>query len=109
METKKYREILIFVAGTTPQIITETLYGLIVGKKPPMIPDEVYILTTESGKRRIQEELVHKGWLAGFQKEFGLAAIPFVEKNIVVLTDSRGQPLARLRGFNSLDKLFNFF
>ena len=47
METKKYREILIFVAGTTPQIITETLYGLIVGKKPPVIPDELYILTTK--------------------------------------------------------------
>jgi CRISPR-associated protein (TIGR02584 family) len=28
MDTKKYREILIFVAGATPQIITETLYGL---------------------------------------------------------------------------------
>jgi CRISPR-associated protein (TIGR02584 family) len=97
METKKYREILIFVAGTTPQIITETLYGLMVGKKPPVIPDEVYILTTESGKRRIQEELVHKGRLAGFQKEFGLHSIPLDEKNIIVLTDSRGQPLDDIR------------
>jgi CRISPR-associated protein Csx14 len=97
METKKYREILIFVAGTTPQIITETLYGLMVGKKPPVIPDEVYILTTESGKRRIQEELVNKGRLAGFQKEFGLRAIPFDEGNIIVLTDSRGQPLDDIR------------
>jgi len=97
METKKYREVLIFVAGTTPQIITETLYGLIVGKKPPVIPDEVYILTTESGKKKIQEELVHKGRLAGFQKEFGLRGIPFDEENIIVLTDSRGQPLDDIR------------
>jgi CRISPR-associated protein Csx14 len=97
METKKYREILIFVAGTTPQIITETLYGLIVGKKPPVIPDEVYILTTESGKRSIQEELVYKEGLAGFQKEFGLRAIPFDEENIIILTDSRGQPLDDIR------------
>lgn len=97
METKKYREILIFVAGTTPQIITETLYGLIVGKKPPVIPDEVYILTTEIGKRRIQEELVHKGRLAGFRKEFGLHEIPFVDNNIILLTDSQGQALDDIR------------
>ena len=52
METKKYREVLIFVAGATPQIITETLYGLMVEKKPPVWPDEIFILTTETGKRK---------------------------------------------------------
>jgi len=97
METKKYREILIFVAGTTPQIITETLYGLIVAKKPPVVPDEIYILTTESGKDKIQEELVHRGRLKDFQIEFKIKEIPFDEKNIIVLTDFRGQPLEDIR------------
>jgi len=97
METKKYREILIFVAGATPQIITETLYGLILQKKPPVWPDEIFILTTEAGRTKIQEELIEKGRLADFQKEFGLKAIPFDERNIIVLADFRGQPLEDIR------------
>jgi len=98
METKKYREILIFVAGTTPQIITETLYGLILGKKPPLIPDEIFVLTTASGKKKIEEELIHKGRLAAFQKEFSLDRVPFAEENIIVLTDFQGNPLDDIRG-----------
>jgi CRISPR-associated protein (TIGR02584 family) len=98
METKKYREILIFVAGATPQIITETLYGLILQKKPPVWPDELFILTTETGKRKIQEELIRKGRLDAFQKEFNLKRIPFTEENIIVLTDFQGNLLDDIRG-----------
>ena len=98
METKKYREILIFVAGATPQIITETLYGLILQKKPPVWPDEIFILTTETGKRKILEELLQKGRAAAFQKEFHLDQIPLNEKNIIVLTDFQGHPLDDIRG-----------
>ena len=98
METKKYREILIFVAGATPQIITETLYGLIPQKKPPVWPDEIFILTTETGRKKIQEELINKGRLAAFQKEFHLDQIPLEEKSIIVLTDFQGDPLDDIRG-----------
>ncbi|MBM4334096.1 MAG: TIGR02584 family CRISPR-associated protein [Deltaproteobacteria bacterium] len=98
METKKYREILIFVAGATPQIITETLYGLILQKKPPVCPDEIFILTTETGRKKIQEELIRKERLAEFQREFNLKRIPFAEDNIIVLTDFQGNPLDDIRG-----------
>lgn len=40
-----YREILILVAGATPQIITETIYTL-SQKHPPVYPDGVFIITT---------------------------------------------------------------
>ncbi|MDI6756373.1 MAG: CRISPR-associated ring nuclease Csm6, partial [Thermodesulfobacteriota bacterium] len=98
MKKDKYREILIFVAGTTPQIITETLYGLILQKKPPVCPDEIFILTTETGRKKIQEELIRKERLAAFQKEFKLKRIPFAEENIIVLTDFQGSPLDDIRG-----------
>jgi CRISPR-associated protein (TIGR02584 family) len=98
MDTKKYREILIFVAGTTPQIITETLYGLILGKKPPVVPDEIYVLTTAGGEKRIREELIQSGRIEAFRKEFGLKPLPFDEKRIIVLTDFKGNPLEDIRG-----------
>ena len=98
MDTKKYREILIFVAGTTPQIITETLYGLILDKKPPVVPDEIYVLTTAGGKKRIREELIQSGRIEAFRKEFGLKPLPFDEKSIIVLTDFKGNPLEDIRG-----------
>jgi len=37
-----FKEILIFVAGTTPQIITETIYAL-SQKTRPVYPDELFI------------------------------------------------------------------
>lgn len=97
METKRYREILIFVAGTTPQIITETLYGLMVTKEPPVVPDEIYVLTTEAGKNKIYEELINKGRLKDLQKEYGLPEIVFDENKIIVLRDFKGQALQDIR------------
>jgi CRISPR-associated protein (TIGR02584 family) len=98
MDTKKYREIFIFVAGTTPQIVTETLYGLMVDKKPPVVPDEIFVLTTVSGGEKIREELIRKGRLKAFQKEFGLNPLPFNETSIIVLTDFGGNPLEDIQG-----------
>jgi CRISPR-associated protein (TIGR02584 family) len=72
MNQKTYREVLIFVTGTTPQIVTETLYGLTQHCKPPVFPDEIHIITTASGKQKIEEELIAKGRLSAFFKEFGL-------------------------------------
>jgi CRISPR-associated protein (TIGR02584 family) len=48
------KEVLIFVAGTTSQIITETIYALI-HQKPPVYPDEIHVITTTHGKRLIKE------------------------------------------------------
>jgi len=97
METKRYREILIFVAGTTPQIITETLYGLMVIEQPPVIPDEIYVLTTAAGQKKIDEELFKKGRLGALQKEYGLPEIAFDKDKLIVLRDFKGQPLEDIR------------
>ncbi|MBI4378130.1 MAG: hypothetical protein HY578_03420 [Nitrospinae bacterium] len=52
-----YKDILIFVAGTTPQIITETLYALHY-RKPPIHPDEICIITTLTGKDSLNKNLI---------------------------------------------------
>ena len=50
-------KILLVVSGMTPQIITETVYGLAVAPEDGVeawIPDEVHVLSTKSGITQIR-------------------------------------------------------
>ena len=89
----KYREVFIFVVGTTPQIVTETLCAML-SKKPPIHPDEIFLITTTTGKKKIEEELLEKGRLYTFYKEFDLKP---VSPNIILLTDRAGNFLDDIR------------
>ncbi len=93
----KYREILVFVIGTTPQIITETLYALTQEFKPPVIPEEIHIITTSIGKEKIEEELIKKERLSAFSKEFGLPEFVLSNKSIHVIEGENGQWLEDIR------------
>lgn len=97
MNRDRFREILVFVAGATPQIITETLYGLAVSKIPPIWPDEIFILTTIKGKEKIIEEHIRKERLSNFCREYGLPPTSLQESNIIVFKDFRGNPLDDIR------------
>jgi len=52
------KNILVCVSGLSPQIVTETLYALAMNKDDPVIVDEVHILTTVTGKKKIEEMLL---------------------------------------------------
>jgi len=95
MEEKRkgWREIFIYVAGTTPQIITETLYAL-HKLDPPVHPDELYIITTGKGAEVMQEMLVERGKLEEFCHEFDIA---YVQPYIISLRDIDGQVLDDIR------------
>ncbi|MEW6374613.1 MAG: CRISPR-associated ring nuclease Csm6 [Thermodesulfobacteriota bacterium] len=97
MEPKTYREVLIFVIGTTPQIVTESLYFLTQMVQSPIFPDEIHIITTSNGKEKIGEELFGKGCLAAFSKEFNLPPIPLNRESIHVVSDERDNPLEDIR------------
>ena len=97
MAVKTYREILIFVTGTTPQIVTETLYGLTQKCQPTIMPDEIHIITTSDGKDKIEEELLGRGRLSEFSKEFGLPPIPISSESIHIISDGAGKPLEDIR------------
>jgi len=90
---KEYREILIFVSGSTPQIITETIYALTT-KKPPIHPDEIIVITTTEGAKRAKEELENKGILKRLFQEYN---IPPVEIKYEVPIDKKGIPLEDIR------------
>ncbi len=90
---KEYKEIFIFVSGSTPQIITETIYALAT-KKPPIHPDEIIVITTTEGAKRAKEELENKGIL---KKLFDEYKIPPVEIKYDVPSDKKGIPLEDIR------------
>ncbi|MBN2009970.1 TIGR02584 family CRISPR-associated protein [candidate division KSB1 bacterium] len=90
MESK---HILVSVIGVTPQILTETLYGLMVEKGINI--SEIRIITTKEGESEIKEHLLKPGsnkFLA-FCKDYDLnpATIKFDMTSIKVAQDQTGQ------------------
>ena len=51
------RTILIATMGTSPAVLTETVWALAHQKKP-IVPDEIVVLTAMSGKERLCDELL---------------------------------------------------
>lgn len=99
---KQFREILIFVAGATPQIITETIYGLAM-QNPPVYADELHIITTSTGREIIRQRLLSEGHLQQLLDEYGLPSLPFDESSFIVLADPSRQELADIRSVSDND------
>ncbi len=91
MAQKKFKEIFVFIAGTTPQVITETICAL-CGEEPPVYPNELYIITTTIGKRRAGETLLEKGILKGLAEEYGLPPVLLKESSFIVPEGLSGAP-----------------
>lgn len=69
-DRSRIQDILFTVLGTSPAVLTETLWAL-AREKPPFIPHSVYVLTTRTGKHALRQQLFEKGvW-----NEF-MAALP---------------------------------
>jgi CRISPR-associated protein (TIGR02584 family) len=96
-----WREILVAVAGLTPQVITETLYYLTQVRDPPVAIAEIHILTTQPGGQRILTDLLtpDDGRFYAFCREYDLdpTTIAFDAHNIHVFTDVAGIPIDDIR------------
>jgi CRISPR-associated protein (TIGR02584 family) len=105
------KEILVAVAGLTPQVITETLYYLTQVKKPRSKISEIYILTTLPGKEIISKTLLgsKKGRFFEFCREYGIkpSSIKFDKDSIIVLNDTEGKPLTDVRTAHENEVLAN--
>jgi CRISPR-associated protein (TIGR02584 family) len=86
---------LLFVAGATPQIITETVYCLLAGE----VSATIHVLTTRTGKRAIEERLLGpQGSWRRFQREYPAARrFGLSRERVVVLRDAVGRPLLDVR------------
>ena len=93
------RRLLLAVTGLSPQIVTETLYALAVEQKPPFVPTEVRIITTEKGAELAKSLLLHpeSGWFHLLRTDYGLTPIAFGPEHIHVLKDAGGRPFDDIR------------
>lgn len=107
MKNKRFKEVLIFVAGTTPQIITETIYALI-HKNPPVYPDEITVVTTTMGEQIVRRNLIDSGKFREFCREFNLSESMLREESILVVKDDGGSPLDDIRDSSDNECLGNF-
>jgi CRISPR-associated protein (TIGR02584 family) len=90
---------LVAVAGLTPQIVTETLYALVVNQGE--VPSEIHVLTTQPGRQKVREALLdpRRGAFYAFCDDYGLdhRRIRFDLSRVHVLRDAAGHPIEDLR------------
>jgi CRISPR-associated protein (TIGR02584 family) len=93
------RRILVAVSGLSPQILTETLYGLAVANQPAFIPTEIHLITTVEGAHRAQLNLLHPkdGHFGPLCDEYQLGHIEFSDQHIHIIEDTDGTPLDDIR------------
>lgn len=90
------RHTILFVAGSSPQIITETVAALCNGG---VGVGDVHILTTETGRRRIEDRLfgTDPHWRKLVARYPKARRSRFSKRNIVVLRDAAGAALEDVR------------
>jgi CRISPR-associated protein (TIGR02584 family) len=89
---KAFKEIYIFVAGVSPQVITETIYALAVSK-PPVYPNELYIITTSLGKAVIKDHLIERGILNDLFNEYQIPAVTLNDNTFLIPQTPSGKEM----------------
>lgn len=81
------RNILLSVLGLTPQVLTETLYYYTVVSQPPVSFDEIRVLTTITGSRKVIDLLLDKdkGYFHRFCSDYNVQGIHFDESCIEII------------------------
>ena len=104
------KEILVSVLGTSPAIITETLWYLIYKEKREI--NAIYVITTTEGRdgREGQEKpsskLIH--YVHKMIEEYGIKSIDFSEENLLVIKDKNGKELRDILSREDNDSAANF-
>jgi len=93
------RRLLFVVCGLSPQILTETLYGLAVTTVPAFVPTEIQVLTTAEGAHRAQLMLLHadSGQFYRLCRDYQLPDIQFTVEHISKVCNRRGEALDDIR------------
>ena len=95
------RRVLLAVSGLSPQVVTETVYGLAVSaaEADRFIPTEIEVVTTTTGAERLRRSLFESGQgiLASLCRDYGLGSVKFDESGLHCVLGPDGQPLADIR------------
>ena len=95
------RRVLLAVSGLSPQVLTETVYGLAVSASEAdrFIPTEIEVVTTTTGAERLRRSLFESGQgiLAALCRDYGLGSVRFDESGLHCVLGPDGQPLPDIR------------
>lgn len=83
------KNILLSVMGTSPQVLTETLYAIHMQGKP--FPDEVYLITSANAKAKAAEWLLEKGKIEQLKAHHGLPNFKFELSHILLMEHNDGE------------------
>ena len=90
--SRRRKKVLLCVTGGRPQGVTRAIWGL-ARSDVPWLPDEVVVVTTRKGERRIIEHLFEGSQFARLCRALGVAGIDLRPENVRVITGAAGQPL----------------
>lgn len=100
------RRILLSTAGGTAQVITETLYA--INKDGLPWPDEIRVITTTTGAKKVQKGLLIDGHLDRLCEELGRDRPAFDITKILIIPDANGQPVDDARSLADHEALGDF-
>lgn len=83
------KTILLSVMGTSPQVLTETLYAIYKQGKP--FPDEVYLITSENAKAKAVEWLFEKEQIEHLKAHHRLPDFKFELDHILLMEHDNGE------------------
>lgn len=85
------KNILLAIMGTSPQVLTETLYAIHMQGKP--FPDEVYLITSANAKAKAVEWLFENGKIEQLKAHHGLPDFKFCLSHILLMEHDDGEPV----------------
>ncbi|MCG9665939.1 CRISPR-associated ring nuclease Csm6 [Vibrio mediterranei] len=83
------KNILLSTTGTSPQVLTETLFAIAKSGRP--FPDEVYVITTQSSKDVLLNGLIRDGHLEALKSEYQLPEFTFDESHVWLIENDKGE------------------
>lgn len=107
----KKKNILLAITGLSPQVVTETLYGIY--KDGMEWPDEIQIITTKKGKEQARLGLLepHNGskpMLERFCIDYNMQLPKLTPETILVVPDAKGADVDDARTFEDQEALADF-
>lgn len=100
------RRILLSTAGGTAQVITETLYA--INKDGLPWPDEIRVITTTTGAKKVRKGLLVDGHLGRLCEELGRNRPAFDDAKILIIPDANDQPVDDARSLADHEALGDF-
>ncbi len=94
-DNKITKIILLAVTGSSPQVVTETLYGIY--EKKLDWPTELHIITTQFGANKAQKALIDDKQLQKLLNDYDLPDIKFDSEAIHIIPDAKGDPVEDAR------------